>query len=372
MPRDERPAPGPPIQIEAKHPAPVVASFAGSAPDRADPVAAPFTIELPDVRILIADPAMRRIYALIEQIAAVDLPVLLGGETGTGKELAAAAVHHWSRRCDRPFVAMNCAALPEGLVESELFGATKGAYSGAITKPGIFEEAHGGTIFLDEIGELPLGAQAKLLRVLETRRVRRVGAVKEREVELRVVAASHRDLEDEVRRGRFREDLYFRVSAATVRLPPLRARPCEIPLLAQELLDRACRQFRRGGLTLSAAAIDALVAYRWPGNVRELKNVVEYAAATARSSTICRADLPERVQPEGGASYDRVPDDRGGAAPATAAASDARELDKHRILAALDACNGNQTRAAQLLQMSRRTFVDKIRRYGLTQRRMYR
>ena len=153
-----------------------------------------------------------------------------------------------------------------------------------------------------------------------------------------------------------------------------RARPCEIPLLAQELLDRACRQFGRGGLTLSAAAIDRLVAYRWPGNVRELKNVIEYAAATVRSSTICRADLPERVQPDRDASLDRDRDrdHRPAPTPASAPASDARELDKHRILAALDACDGNQTRAAQLLQMSRRTFVDKIRRYGLTQRRMYR
>jgi two-component system response regulator AtoC len=335
-----------------------------------DALFAPMRLELGEVGVLVADPAMRKVYALIEQLAAVDLPVLIGGETGTGKELAASALHHWSRRRDQPFVAMNCAALPEGLVESELFGAARGAFSGAVAaKSGLLEAAHGGTLFLDEVGELPLAVQAKLLRVLETHRVRRVGDVREREVDLRIVAASHRDLEDQIRDGRFREDLFFRLSAATVWLPPLRARAGEIPLLATELLERAATRFGRPGLTLAPAALRALVDYRWPGNVRELKNVIEYVAATTRSAEIVPGDLPDRVRRE-------AAEDRAGAearAPRfRPLGAELKELERQRILAALEECGGNQTRAAALLHMPRRTFLDKLKQHGLTQRRTYR
>jgi DNA-binding NtrC family response regulator len=350
--------------LDADHAAGVVAK-ALAASHAASPLersAAPRTIHSPAGVILTADVAMQRIYALLKQLAPVDLPVLIGGETGTGKELAASILHHWSPRGERPFVPLNCAALPEALVESELFGAEKGAFSGAVvSKPGLLETVRGGTLFLDEIAELPLALQAKLLRVLDTRRVRRLGDVKEREVDFRLIAASHRDLEDEVRRGRFRQDLYFRLAAAIVWIPPLRARPAEIPLLAQHLLTQACERMSRSPLSLGAEAIGALSRYGWPGNVRELKNAIEFVAATAVREVVELDDLPPRVK-----ALEQ--------SPSTAPESteplqeELRRVERQRIVAALEACDGNQTRAAELIQMPRRTFIDKIKLYGLRRR----
>ena len=232
--------------------------------------------------VVLADPAMLRIYALLRRVAVSDLPVLLTGESGTGKDLAALALHHWSRRASAPLVVLNCAALPDSLVESELFGYEKGAFSGAAqAKPGRLESAQGGTVFLDEVGELTAATQAKLLRVLEAKRITRLGDTRERAVDIRLVAATNRDLEAEVQKGTFRRDLYFRLSAAKVALPPLRERPRELPVLARRFLDEACARLGFPGRQWSAAALRRLSAHAWPGNVRELKNVVEYLAAGA-------------------------------------------------------------------------------------------
>ncbi|ADO68529.1 Sigma-54 dependent transcriptional regulator [Stigmatella aurantiaca DW4/3-1] len=221
--------------------------------------------------IVVADPAVQRLYELIRRLAASALPVLILGETGAGKENAAFALHHWSRRTGKPFVALNCATIAEPLAESELFGHEKGAFTGAAApKPGLLETAAGGTVFLDEVGELPLAAQAKLLRALETQRILRVGSTKEREIDIRVVAATHRHLEKEVEAGRFRKDLFFRLGAASVVLPPLRDRPDEVSVLAWRFLTQACAASERPPLVLSQAFLDALSRYDWPGNVREL------------------------------------------------------------------------------------------------------
>src|SRR5439155_8250906 len=217
-------------------------------------------LELGERHVLLADPAMARVFALLERLASAELPVLVTGETGVGKENAAYAVHHWSKRSG-PFVAVNCAALgPESLVDSELFGHEKGAFTGAVAaKAGLFESAAGGTVFLDEVGELPVAIQAKLLRALETRKITRLGETKERPIELRLVAATNRALEDEVAAGRFRQDLYFRLSGATVILPPLRDRKCEIPVLARALLAEACARHGRAAMTITPGAMPVLL-----------------------------------------------------------------------------------------------------------------
>ncbi|WP_437275129.1 sigma 54-interacting transcriptional regulator [Sorangium sp. So ce375] len=322
--------------------------------------------------ILVADAAMIRLFELIRRLAASDLPVLVLGETGAGKENAAAAVHHWSARAPKPLITLNCAALPETLVESELFGYEKGAFSDArAPKPGLLERAHGGTMFLDEIGELPLGVQAKLLRALEAKRITRLGDVRDREVDIRIVAATNRDLEAEVRAGRFRQDLLFRLSAAVVELPPLRHRRRELPILARLFLAEACARTGRPAIELSEAALAALFAHPFPGNVRELKNAMEYAAATADGPVLDPWSLPERI-----VGLD-VPPRPAADTPAPAAAAPARfrpiaeelrDLECTRIRQALDAADGIQTRAAALLGMPIRTFTSKLKQYGISAR----
>ena len=320
--------------------------------------------------VLVADPAMTRLYALIRRLAASDLPVLVAGETGAGKENAAYAVHAWSRRSAGPFVPINCAAIPENLVESELFGHEKGAFSGAAgPKPGLLETAAGGTVFLDELGELSLAVQAKLLRVLETKRVTRVGAVRDREVDLRVVAATHRDLEEEVRRGRFREDLFFRLGAATVVLPPLRDRPREVPLLARAFLDAACVRAGRGPLAPTAALLRFLARYRWPGNVRELKHAMDYAAAAAEGDRVDVEHLPARIAGARDLAPPPAPtpsaSTEGGARRFRPLAEELHELERRRIAEAYEATGYVQTRAAELLSMPLRTFIVKLKGYGI-------
>src|SRR5512136_3414548 len=240
--------------------------------------------------------AMRDVYRLLEQAAGLDITVLLGGETGTGKELAARAIHYHSSRKERRFVAVNCGALPPDLVESELFGHARGAFIGATTaKPGLFEEAEGGTIFLDEIGELPLGTQVKMNRVLQEREIRRVGDNAPVKVDVRVIAATHRDLRAEVQAGRFREDLYYRLHVFPIRLPPLRERAEDVPLLAAHFLEKHARAMRREIQGFDPEALRLLACSPWPGNVRELENAVERAVAIAAGPAILPRDLPPEL-----------------------------------------------------------------------------
>ncbi len=332
--------------------------------------------------VVVADPAMKRLYELIRRLAASELPVLILGETGAGKENAAFAVHHWSRRTDKPFVALNCATIGETLAESALFGHEKGAFTGANSaKEGLLETADGGTVFLDEVGELPLAAQAKLLRALETRRILRVGGTREREIDIRIVAATHRHLEREVAAGRFRQDLFFRLGVATVVLPPLRDRPSEVGVLARRFLDRACAATGREPLSLAPATMEALGRHDWPGNVRELKNTLEYVAATVEGALVEPKHLPERILAALRSPAASIP----GAptppltptpaeAPSLAAApgrrgasisEEMRALERERMVEALRATGGVKVRAAERIGMPMRTFALKCKRYGL-------
>ena len=334
--------------------------------------------------LVMADPVMTRLYALIERLAVADLAVLVCGETGTGKELAANALHAWSPRSAHPLISLNCAAIAETLVESELFGHEKGAFSGATaSRAGLLETASGGTVFLDEIGELSLTVQAKLLRVLEAKRITRVGDVREREVDIRVIAATNRNLDEQVKKGQFRSDLFFRLSGATLWLPPLRDRKRELPLLAQMFLDDACKALHREPAELSPGAIQTLAGYAWPGNVRELKNVMEYLAATVFEDLIEPDHVVDRLR---AANTDGPPPDV--ASPASPAPEEGeddatqppsklfrpleeelRELERTRIEEALQAARGNQTRAAALISMPLRTFMSKVKLHNLSPKR---
>jgi DNA-binding NtrC family response regulator len=329
-------------------------------------------LETRDRTTLLADPAMIRLAALVKKLAASELSILVRGETGAGKEHIAHALHTLSPRAARPFVTLNCAAVQDTLVESELFGHEKGAFSGAVaTKIGLLEAAHGGTVFLDEVGELTPAMQAKLLRALEAKRITRVGSVAEREIDIRVVAATHRDLVAESDAGRFRRDLFFRLGGATVVLPPLRERPREIALLARTFADEACGKARRPLARIAAGAMRALSAYAWPGNVRELKNVIEFVVATLGEDDelIEPWHLPPQVT---GAAPPAAPSEK--PAPAGPSfrpvAEELRELERRRMREALAAADGVQKRAAELIGMPLRTFHLKIKQYGLTVRRV--
>jgi DNA-binding NtrC family response regulator len=317
-----------------------------------------------DVRgkhIVVADPAVLELYGLIERLAKVDLPVLVQGETGCGKEAAVLTLHARSKRAEGPLVTVNCPALPESLIESELFGHERGAFSSADQmKVGLLEAADGGTLFLDEIGELPLGVQAKLLRVLETKHFARLGSIAERAVDVRIVAATNRDLKRESDAGRFRRDLYFRLNGASFWIPPLRDRKREIVFLAQAFIAEACKSAGRPAMRLSSDAAAELQTYDWPGNVRELKNVIDFVVAVADQDVIEPWMLAPRLRGTG--FDDSVPTDEPAFRPIE---EEIRELEKTRIAAALEAANGNQKRAAELIQMPLRTFVTKLGVYGL-------
>jgi two-component system response regulator AtoC len=338
-----------------------------------------------DHEIVLAEPAMVQIYDLVKRLARSGLPVMIRGETGVGKELAAAAVHAFSERTGA-LVSINCAAIPEALAESELFGHEKGAFSGAVaSKPGQLELASGGTVFLDEVGDLPLAVQAKLLRVLETGELTRVGDVKVRTTDLRIVAATNRDLEGDIAAGRFRQDLYFRLAAGQILLPPLRDRPRDLTYLAGRMLESACTALKRRSLSLSVAATQALLLHRWPGNVRELKNAMSFAAAAVPESGV-EVDvwhLPATVAaPVRVASETQTPMTTSAAAikiqrdstPAPREpgkrsfrpiADEVRELERARIVEALIETAGVQNQAASLIEMPLRTFVTKLKRYGI-------
>ncbi|HEY1815471.1 MAG TPA: sigma 54-interacting transcriptional regulator [Kofleriaceae bacterium] len=310
---------------------------------------------------IVVDPQMRRVFELVRKVADHPITVLIQGETGVGKEVIACAIHSASARGGAPLVRLNCASLPEPLLESELFGHEKGAFTGADRrKQGYFEAANGGTLFLDEIGELSPAVQAKLLRVLENGRVTRVGGTDEIEVDVRVVCATHRDLERASQDGGFRSDLFFRISAFTILVPPLRDRADEIIPLARHFIAQAATSRNQPAPTLSLDAAAAIRRYTWPGNVRELRNAIERAAVLQSGPTIELEDLPDRVQ-EGRVLL--------GAPLAAAGAHDVRDqiadLERTSIVAALDACGGNQTEAARKLGLTRRTLIYRMEKHRL-------
>ncbi|MGD9128312.1 MAG: sigma-54 dependent transcriptional regulator [Planctomycetia bacterium] len=290
--------------------------------------------------------AMERVRSLIAKVAPTDSTVLILGETGTGKELAARAVHDQSMRAGKPFVPVNCGALPENLIESELFGHCRGAFTGADEhRTGLFEVADGGTLFLDEIGELPTSVQAKLLRFLESGEIRRIGENLPVICDVRVVCATHRDLETMVREETFREDLWFRINTFEIRLPPLRDRVDDIPILAAALAAR----HRTGGVRLTDDAIDMLQSHCWPGNVRELANVIEHALILCENGTIRAEHLPNRFT-----------DRQLRVAPCSIENLTLRELEHHAIQDAIDRNQGNKTKAANDLGVSLKTLYNKL------------
>jgi DNA-binding NtrC family response regulator len=299
---------------------------------------------------------MLAVYKQIAHAAGSDAPVLVTGETGTGKELVARALHHHSRRGKRPFVPVNCGALAEGLLESELFGHVRGSFTGAVgDKKGVFEQADGGTIFLDEIGETTPAVQVRLLRVLEQGEVRAVGASRVTTVHVRVVAATNRDLERAVREGSFRQDLYYRLNVVRIPVPPLRERRDDIPLLAAHVL-RGVAEAQGRPCRLSPAALGALVAYPWPGNVRELENVLERQALSAAGGTIELEDLPHALRDRPPASLEE---------PLFAGLPSLEEMEKRYLAHVLGVLEGNRSRAAEALGIDRRTLYRMIERFGL-------
>jgi DNA-binding NtrC family response regulator len=307
--------------------------------------------------VVIRDPAMAELRRTVEQVAPAPVNVLILGETGVGKDVVASMVHELSPRATKRLVAINCANLPEPLLESELFGHERGAFTGAsVAKPGLIEAADGGTVFLDEIGDLPLSLQAKLLRVIESREITRVGGLQARSVDVRFVAATNRDLAQDAATGRFRQDLFYRINSITLKVPPLRERPSEIEPLAALFLERACQRFGIPSRRFSAAALTALTRHPWPGNVRELRNVVERVALLAQSATIEPDDLDMPSARSAALAMERD----GGAASAKNESVSSDDAERERIVSALQSCSGNQTWAADLLGISRRTLVRRI------------
>ncbi len=322
------------------------------------------------------DDPMDRIYKLARRIAMSNINVLLLGETGVGKEVMARTIHSFSPRASKPFLGLNCASLSETLFESELFGYEKGAFTGAQqTKPGLIETADGGTVFLDELGEMPLSTQAKLLRVIEERQVMRVGSVRARDVDVRFVAATNQNLEKEIELGRFREDLFYRLNGISLVIPPLRERSGEIPALARSFITEACKQAGFGAQpVLSREAMEWMVKYGWPGNIRELRNAVNRAVLLATGGVIQPEHLrAEAYAPRTGRGSGRPGEHAPPAVPpppvsvrASASASvDPEDEERDRILTALAACGGNQTRAAKLLGIARRTLTSKLSKFNL-------
>jgi DNA-binding NtrC family response regulator len=320
-------------------------------------------------RIVGESEAMREVTHQVQRVAPTDSTVLLFGQSGTGKELFARAIHHLSSRREHPFVALNCAAIPEGLVENELFGHERGAYTGAgARKIGKIELAHHGTIFLDEIGDLPLPTQAKLLRVLEERRFDRVGGTQAVDVDVRILAATNKNLRLAVQAKSFREDLYFRLAAVPITIPPLAERGDDVLLLAGHFLERFRREFRKPGLELSDEARIALRDYAWPGNVRELQNTIERAAILSDGTVIQPDDLQlPAMKPATGDMPSGMMDenfDWGGTLEDVASRAVAH-VERYKIEAALRSTKWNKTRAAEQLGVSYKTLLNKIRSLGL-------
>jgi two-component system response regulator HydG len=299
-------------------------------------------------------PTMKKLFETLALAAPTEATVLLLGESGTGKELVANAIHQNSPRKDKPYVKVNCAALPETLLESELFGHEKGAFTGAIEKKqGRFERADGGTLFLDEIGEMSSPTQTKILRVLQEREFEAVGGTKTIKVDVRIIAATNKDLAGEVKQGRFREDLYYRLNVVPLTIPPLREHTEDIPLLAEHFLRIYSEKNKRDITGFGPGVMDAFTGYSWPGNVRELENIVERTVIMSRDDTISLEDLsPIFGDPQG--EGDRTP-------PPTSL----RDVERETILKTLRQTGGNRTHAAQILGITRKTLQNKIKEYGL-------
>jgi Nif-specific regulatory protein len=320
-------------------------------------------------------PAMEEVFRLMESATSSPITVLIEGETGTGKELVARGIHRAGPRADRPFLAVNCAALPETLLESELFGHRRGAFTGAThDRQGLFEAAHGGTVFLDEVGDMPTPMQAKLLRVLQEGEVTPIGDARPRKVDVRVLSATNRDLADEVTAGRFREDLFYRLSAFPIRLPPLRARPEDVPLLAERILGAAAARHGKDIRGLAPAVLERLIAYDWPGNIRQLQNELERAVALAADGEpIGPAHLSARLgggpgaAPAGGLPAAAAAPSNDGASRPAAPLRRARRtaFETHYIAQVLGQHGGNVSHAAQALGLSRVMLQKKMKAYGL-------
>lgn len=326
--------------------------------------------------IILEDPRMRAVDGLVQMLAPGDLSVLLLGETGVGKDVWAHRLHVLSRRASAPFVRINCAALAETLLESELFGHARGAFTGAVAaKKGLIEAAHGGTLFLDEVGDLPWLTQAKLLRVLESREVQRIGEVAPRAVDVRVVGATNRPLAELVQSGAFRSDLYFRLNGISLTIPPLRERPQEVIPLARHLLGLACRRAGLSPPVISSEARRELLEHRWPGNVRELRNVLERALVLAPAGILGAEHIlldPDPLAPASGSlpaarpASDSLPPSSGATLKGAGVhREDAQAAERSRIVAALEQAHGNQSRAAVLLGISRRTLTNKLNTFEL-------
>ena len=318
-------------------------------------------------RIIGEDAKLQQVSQQLHRAAATDATVLLEGESGTGKELFARALHALSPRSDGPFVAINCAAIPETLLESELFGYEKGAFTGANQrKPGRFEIAHRGTLFLDEIGDLPLALQAKILRALEEKQFERVGGTQSLHVDVRVVAATNRNLKQRVAERHFREDLYFRLSVFPIQIPPLRERGGDVLILARHFIDRFCKDLNKKPLALAPSAVDELKTYAWPGNVRELQNCIERAVILTEGDAIHQRHLNlsfrQAPSPPAVSPWDQI--DLSGTL-AEAQRRVAAEVERRKIELAMHEARGNAAHAAETLQLAYRVLVQKLKTYGL-------
>lgn len=292
---------------------------------------------------------MQELFALSKQVARVDSPILIRGETGTGKELIARAIHAQSARCQEPFIPINCGAFTETLLESELFGHEAGAFTGATrAKKGRLELAEGGTLFLDEIGEVPLKMQVDLLRVLQEKRFQRVGGSKEIAVDFRLISATHRDLSQEIARGAFRQDFYFRLNVIDIQVPPLRERAGDIPLLTKHFLERFRKETNKQVTGIHRQAVEALESYDWPGNVRELENALERAVVLSRGSVLTREDFSFLFRES-----------------STAVPHSLDEIEREHIEHTLNQCGWNISKAARILRVNRTTLHNKIKKYGL-------
>ncbi len=319
------------------------------------------------IQIIGNSPAIKRIYELMAKVACCQSTVLMSGESGTGKELVAKSIHLHSDRSDRPFIPVNCGAIPTDLLESELFGHEKGAFTGAIsTRIGRFELADGGTILLDEIGEMPQMLQVKLLRVLQERAFERVGGTRTINVDVRIIAATNQNLEAAIKEGRFREDLFYRLNVIPIEIPPLRDRVDDIPLLCGFFIDKYSKKFGRNPITVTGEAAKVFACYAWPGNVRELENAVERLLVLKDNDIVTPSDLPERMTGKRIPELPHVEDDDNNPFVSGLDLNAALEgYEKRLILHALELHNGVKSQAAKYLNINRTTLIEKMKRLDL-------